>query len=146
MTCAEQLDMQPSRIAQDLMRSGFDPELHLAIAQESFHELRLSQDDLPEMEREYAELLRILRHSQSSHLRERLRRLGEEIGALREDLKGAPRRIEVLKNDIALLRGHLTAIRGDDCQQDPNTKEAKTVMVNGAAYELGGQEETSGHR
>ncbi|KAL8723872.1 MAG: hypothetical protein Q9181_007113 [Wetmoreana brouardii] len=121
--------MQPSRIAQDLMRSGFDTELHLAIAQESLRQLRLSQDDLPVMEREYAELLRILRHSQSSHLRERLRRLGEEIGELKEDLKGAPRKIEVLKIDIALLRERLAAIKADDRQDNPNTKEAKTVMI-----------------
>lgn len=102
---------QPSRITRDLIAASFSPSLHLLIAQESLHQLRLSQDELPELEGEYAEILRKLtnsrssglRQSQSSKLRERLERLGQEIRALRKELEGKRGVMGVLERDVSVM-------------------------------------------
>ncbi|KAI4240849.1 MAG: hypothetical protein LQ352_007548 [Teloschistes flavicans] len=105
--------IQPSRITRDLIAASFSPSLHLLIAQESLHQLRLSQEELREMEREYAEILRMLTYersmglseSQLSELRERLGRLEPEIMGLREELEGKRGVVGVLERDIELLKG-----------------------------------------
>lgn len=102
---------QPSRITRDLIAASFSPSIHLLIAQESLHQLRLSQDELPGLEGEYAEILRKLtnerssglRESQSSKLRERLGRLGQEIRALRKELEAKRGVMGVLQRDVSVM-------------------------------------------
>ncbi|KAI4182931.1 MAG: hypothetical protein LQ346_006445 [Caloplaca aetnensis] len=99
--------METSRIANDLSNGGFDPEIQLAIAQETLRHLRDSVKDLPEIEREYADAVRGLANANSVIVKERLGKLAEEMKELKAELELAPHRIKEVENDIAMLKGYL---------------------------------------
>lgn len=94
--------METTRIAHDLSNNGFDRVIQLAIAQESLRQLQESLKDLPEIETEYMEAIRGLQQSDSSILKERMRKLAEEMMELRREMESAPGGIEKLKNDACL--------------------------------------------
>ncbi|KAL8946073.1 MAG: hypothetical protein Q9222_007484 [Ikaeria aurantiellina] len=120
--------MQPSRIAHDLITSGFDTAIHLAIAEQSLDHIQDLQTDLPAMEAELKDMARILRHSsQDAGLMERLGKLGEEFKELKRELEGAPKVIEALETDIALLRRYFATVNGDEVQGGANTTLAKSM-------------------
>lgn len=100
-----------SRIANDLSNDGFDPEVHLTIAQETLRHLRDSLNDLPEIEREYTEALRGLSKSDSAMVNERMGKLAEEMKLLKEELRLAPDRVEEVENDVS--RRELTSRVGN---------------------------------
>ncbi|KAI4095009.1 MAG: hypothetical protein LQ344_001856 [Seirophora lacunosa] len=95
---------ETTRIARDLLSDGFDPAIHLDIARDGLRHLQQSLKDLPEIEAEYAEALRALQQTDSSLVKERMGALAKEMKELRDELEGAPRRIEALSNDIELLK------------------------------------------
>lgn len=100
--CREQnKPLETSRIANDLRNDGFDPEVHLAIAQETVRHLRDSVKDLPEIEREYADAVRGLANANSMIVKERLGKLAEEMKELKEELELAPYRIKEVENDVS---------------------------------------------
>lgn len=93
--------METSRIANDLSNGGFDPEIQLAIAQETLRHLRDSVKDLPEIEREYADAVRGLANANSVIVKERLGKLAEEMKELKAELELAPHRIKEVENDVS---------------------------------------------
>ncbi|KAL8954655.1 MAG: hypothetical protein Q9193_007153 [Seirophora villosa] len=96
---------ETTRITRDLLSDGFDPAIHLDIARDGLRHLQQSLKDLPEIEAEYAEALRALQQTDSSLVKERMGALAKEMKQLRDELEGAPGRIEALSNDIELLKG-----------------------------------------
>ncbi|KAL8759585.1 MAG: hypothetical protein Q9184_003568 [Pyrenodesmia sp. 2 TL-2023] len=100
--------LKTSRIANDLRNDGFDPEVQLAIAQETLRHLRDSVKDLPEIEREYADAVRGLGNANLMIVKERLGKLAEEMKELKEELELAPDRIKEVENDIAMLKEYTT--------------------------------------
>lgn len=93
--------MKTSRIANDLRNDGFDPEIQLAIAQETLRHLQDSVKDLPEIEREYADAVRGLANVNSAIVKERLGKLAEEMEELKEEVELAPNRIKEVENDVS---------------------------------------------
>ncbi|KAL9010434.1 MAG: hypothetical protein Q9173_004630 [Seirophora scorigena] len=106
MTCCRKQNKprETTRIARDLLSDGFDPAIHLDIARDGLRHLQQSLKDLPEIEAEYAEALRALQQTDSSLVKERMGALAGEIKQLKDELEGAPGRIEALSNDIDLLK------------------------------------------
>ncbi|KAL8645271.1 MAG: hypothetical protein Q9210_006800 [Variospora velana] len=102
-----------TRITRDLVNDGFDPAIHLDIAQDGLRHLRQSLQELPEIEAEYAEALRAPQQTDSSLVKERMGLLAAEMKKLRDEVEGAPGRIKALGKDIDLLKTIMARKQGD---------------------------------
>ena len=91
----------PSRIAHDLNNGGFDPKVHLSIAEESLHHLQHSIHGLPEIEEEYEQALRAFKDAPAGPVKERVKKLVDDMKELKEELEGAPAKIEELESDVS---------------------------------------------
>ncbi|KAI4124170.1 MAG: hypothetical protein LQ338_004945 [Usnochroma carphineum] len=126
--------METTRIAHDLAKDGFDPKIHLDIAQEGLRHLQESLKDLPDIEAEYAEAVRGFQQSGSSIFRERMGNLAEEMKELRQEMEGAPSRIEGLKNDITMLKMLIAQAKGDG-HGEGSTSQEENIVGNGRINE-----------
>ncbi|KAI4139091.1 MAG: hypothetical protein LQ341_004361 [Variospora aurantia] len=105
--------MGTTRITRDLVNDGFDPAIHLAIAQDGLRHLRQSLQELPKIEAEYAETLRAPQQTDSSFVKERMGVLAAKMKKLWDELEGAPGRIEALGKDIDFLMTIMARKQGD---------------------------------
>ncbi|KAL8932774.1 MAG: hypothetical protein Q9216_006680 [Gyalolechia sp. 2 TL-2023] len=101
--------MPSSRIANDLSDGGFDPEVHLKIAQESLRHMQDTVRGLPEIEKEYDEALRALKDAPAGPVKDRMTKLAEDMKELKAELEGAPGKITELEADIVMLRKYIAA-------------------------------------
>lgn len=96
--------MQPSRIAKDLMASGMDSSIHLAIAQESLRSLQDAVRDLPVILRDHDELLPLLLQQSFEIIGEKeYESLVKDIYSMQEAVKHAPRTIAQLQVDVRIF-------------------------------------------
>lgn len=95
--------MGTTRITRDLVNDGFDPAIHLAIAQDGLRHLRQSLQELPKIEAEYAETLRAPQQTDSSLVKETMGVLAAKMKKLWDELEGAPGRIEALGKDVNVM-------------------------------------------
>ncbi|KAL8717443.1 MAG: hypothetical protein Q9225_005309 [Loekoesia sp. 1 TL-2023] len=126
--CRKQNPVAPSRIAHDLNDGGFDPKVHLAIAQEGLRHLRDSIRGLPEIEQEYEEAVRALKDAPTEAMKERMKVLASDMSELKEEMEEMPARIKALESDIAMLKKLMAAGKHKGDGQGSKTQEAK---ING---------------
>ncbi|KAL8709631.1 MAG: hypothetical protein Q9220_005723 [cf. Caloplaca sp. 1 TL-2023] len=127
--------MQPSRIARELITSGFDPSIHLAIAQHSLTHIQDLQSELPAMEQELKDMARVLQQQQHAQdtggLMERLDKLGNEFMKLKRELEGAGKETKVLEVDVRVLKRYFAALEGEEVQGDGKVPRRMSLSSGG---------------
>ncbi|KAI4185839.1 MAG: hypothetical protein L6R41_003886, partial [Letrouitia leprolyta] len=91
--------MPSSHNTYNINDNGFDPNVHLKIAQESLRHLQDIMRRIPFTEKEYNEALRALKDAPAGTVKDRMAKLAEDMKALKKELEGAPAKITELKAD-----------------------------------------------
>ncbi len=96
--------MQPSRIARDLMASGMDHSVHLAIVQASLCTLQRAVNDLAAMQQDHDDWLHTLQLGYDFHSLEKYKQFVNDVYRMEEQVKNAPRTIVEFEKDVRELR------------------------------------------
>ncbi|KAL8802157.1 MAG: hypothetical protein Q9182_004023 [Xanthomendoza sp. 2 TL-2023] len=110
--------MQPSHLVRELIASGMDPAIILAIAQENLRNLRDIMNGLPALQESQDGLLQ-----QSSEMKasKKWNQAVREVYSVSESVRDAPRMIAELEIDIQFLTKYLEGHEDHDHQQSPST-------------------------
>ncbi|KAL8924690.1 MAG: hypothetical protein Q9172_002592 [Xanthocarpia lactea] len=113
--------MQPSRIARDLMASGMDHSVHLAIVQASLCTLQRAINDLAAMQQDHDDWLRTLQRGYDYHSLKTYKQFLKDVSRMEEQVKNAPRTI------IEILTRYLGDVKHHGHQKSSSAQEGKSV-------------------
>ncbi|KAL8816623.1 MAG: hypothetical protein Q9223_004398 [Gallowayella weberi] len=123
--------MQPSRIVQELIASGMDPAILLAIAQENLRNLRETMNELPAPQKDQDGLLPVLQQSNETEETKKSKQAASNLYSSSELVRDVPRMIAEVEIDIEMLTRYLESDKDNDHQKSPGAHERESIGGHG---------------